>query len=172
MKKTTLSLLFVFALAAFGLGQEVQFKDQNPFAYAYLECTGPYSQMSAKIGEFMNAYMSQGLGSFSGIMAVYLNMPAQVPEAELKWRIGMPIGKEAVPAAPLQKAEFNYAKVAVATHVGPYERVHETYAKMMAYLEKNGWKIVGPPYEMYLDNPEEVAPEKLRTEITMPVEKK
>jgi AraC family transcriptional regulator len=172
MKKAAFSLLFVFALAAFGFGQDIQIKDQKAFFYAYLEVTGPYSQMSAKIGEFMNAYMSQGLGGFGGIMAVYLNMPAQVPEAELKWRIGMPIGKEAEPAAPLKKDVFDFPKVAHSVHVGPYERVHETYAKMTAYLEKNGWKIVGPPYEMYLDNPEEVAPEKLRTEITMPVEKK
>jgi len=172
MKKVFAWLLVITAYAAFGFGQDVQIKDQKAFFYAYLECTGPYTQMSAKIGEFMQAYFGQGLGSFSGVMTVYINAPGQVPEAELKWRIGTPIGKETEPKAPLKKDVFDFPKVAVGLHVGPYEKVHETYAKIQGYIAQNGWQIAGPPLEMYLNNPQDTPPEKLQTEITIPVMKK
>ena len=172
MRKTILSVLVVLACVAFGFGQDVQIKDQTTFFYAFLECTGPYSQISAKIGEFLGAYFGQGLGAFTGVMALYFNGPGEVPEAELKWRIGMPIGKETEPAAPLGKDVFDFPKVASYLYVGPYEKVGEAYAKIMAYLDQNGWKIAGPALETYLNNPQEVAPEKLETEIILPVEKK
>jgi effector-binding domain-containing protein len=172
MKKTALSVLVVLACVAFGFGQDVQIKDQTPFVYAYLECTGSYSQISAKIGEFLGDYFSQGLGPFTGVMALYLNGPGEVPEAELKWRIGMPIAADASPAAPLQKGEFSYPKVASYLYVGPYEKVGEAYTKVMTYLDQNGWKLAGPAMETYLNNPMSVPPEKLETEIILPVEKK
>ncbi len=172
MKKATVVLIIIAAWASLGFGQDVQIKDQKAFFYAYLECTGSYTQMQAKIGEFMGAYFSQGLGSFTGLMSVYYNSPGQVPEAELRWRIGMPIGKEAEPSAPLKKDVFDHPKVAYALHVGPYEKVSETYARVSAFIAQNGWQVIGPALEIYLDNPAETAPEKLRTEILFPVAKK
>ena len=172
MKKTVLFILLAAAGAGFGLGQDVVVKDQTPFVYAYIECTGSYSLISAKIGEFMNEYFSQGLGSFTGVMAMYLNAPGEVPEAELKWRIGMPIGADVTPQEPLRKDEFAYPKVASCLHVGPYDKVGEAYQKIGAYLERNGWKAAGPPVEFYLNDPGQVPPEKLETEILIPVEKK
>ncbi len=172
MRKTALAVLIVLVCAAFGSGQDVQIKDQKAFFYTYLECTGSYNQISAKIGEFLEAYFGQGLGPFSGLMALYFNSPGEVPEADLKWRIGMSIGKETEPAAPLRKDVFDFPKVAKYLHVGPYDKVGEAYSKIMAYLDQNGWKAAGPAMETYLNNPMEVAPEKLETEIILPVEKK
>lgn len=172
MKKAFALLLAVAVCGALALGQDVLIKDQRAFFYAYLECTGPYSQMQAKIAEFMEEYFSQNLGPFTGLITLYLNAPGQVPEAGLKWRIGVPISKEAQPAAPLQKDVFDHPQVAFALHVGPYEKIGETYAKISAFIDQNGWRISGPSMEMYLDNPEETPAEKLRTEISIPVVKK
>ncbi|MCX6566760.1 MAG: GyrI-like domain-containing protein [Candidatus Aminicenantes bacterium] len=172
MKKAAFAVLVVSACVAFGFGQDVQIKDQMPFVYAYLECSGSFSQISGKIGEFMNAYFGQGLNPSEALFAIYFNTPGQVPEAELKWLIGMPVSADVTPAAPLQKGEFKYPKVASCIHIGPYEKVGETYAKMMAYISQNGWNIAGPAMEWYLDNPMAVAPENLRTEVILPVEKK
>ncbi len=172
MKKAFVLLLVIAACGALALGQEVRIKDQKPFFYAYLECTGPYSQMQTKIGEFLEEYFGQGLGPFTGLIALYLNAPGQVPEAELKWRIGIPIAKEAQPVAPLQKDVFDHPQVAFALHVGPYEKIGETYAKISAFIDQNGWRMSGPAMEMYLDNPEETPADKLRTEISIPVVKK
>ena len=172
MKKTAATIFAILACAVLGFGQDVQVKDQAPFAFAYLDCAGPFQQIPAKIMEFMGAFFKQGLRPAGDLFAMYFNSPAEVPEAELKWLIGMPVPAGAAPAEPLKKGEFNYPKVAVCVHVGPYDKASETYAKLMAFIDENGWKPAGPALEKYLDNPQTTAPEKLRTEIMMPVAQK
>jgi len=172
MKKTAFSILIILGCVTLGFGQDVQIKDQTIFAYAYLDCVGPFAQIPQKMMEFMGAFFKQGLKPAGGPFAIYFNDPRQVPEAELKWLIGMPIAPGAAPVEPLKKGEFNHPKVAACLHVGPYDKVGETYAKMTAFIDQNGWKVAGPPMEKYVDNPQMVAPEKLRTELVLPVEKK
>jgi len=172
MRRTAVSILIVGACAILGFGQDVQIKDQTPFAYAHLDCAGSFQQMPAKITEFMGAFFKQGLRPAGNFFAMYFNSPQDVPEAELKWLIGMPISPDAAPSEPLKKGEFNHPKVAVCLHVGPFNKISETYVKLMAFIDQNGWTPAGPALEKYLDNPQLTAPEKLRTEIVMPVEKK
>ena len=172
MKKTAFSILIILGCVTLGFGQDVQIKDQTIFAYAYLDCVGPFAQIPQKMMEFMGAFFKQGLKPAGGPFAIYFNDPRQVPEAELKWLIGMPIAPGAAPVEPLKKGEFNHPKVAACLHVGPYDKVGETYAKMMTFIDQNGWKVAGPAMEKYVDNPQMVAPEKLRTELVLPVEKK
>ena len=173
MKKTLPCLILVLICTAAGFGQEIEVRDLEPVTYAGLDCTGPYTQITAKIMEFMGTFFGQGLTPTGGVITIYYNQPGPgVTENDLKWTIGMPISPASTPAAPLVKGEFKYPKVVFSVHVGPYDKLHETYAKMTAYLEANGWKPAGPVMEIYLNNPQEVAPEQLQTEIYMPVEKK
>ena len=172
MKKTALSILIILACVSLGFGQDVQIKDQAAFSYAYLDCAGSFQQIPAKIMEFMGAFFKQGLRPSGSLFGIYFNAPDQVPEAELKWLIGMPIHAGDAPAEPLKKGEFNHPKVAVCLHIGPFDKVGETYVKLMAFIDQNGWKPAGAVLEKYLDNPQMTAPEKLRTELVLPVEKK
>ena len=55
---------------------------------------------------------------------------------------------------------------------GPYEKLYDNYVELFAYLEKEGYKIVGAPRAVYIDgiwNQED--PAKWLTIIQMPVEK-
>ena len=173
MKKT----LFAFVLIVFWVmslsGQEVMIQDTAPFTYAYLECSGSYEQIPAKIGLFMPEFFKQNLMPAGNFFGMYLNSPGQVKEEELQWRLGFPIAADSAVAAPLQKGECKATKIAVYQYVGPYEKVGDAYGKIFAYIEQNGYKIAGPCIEQYLDmDPSAVKPEELRTEINIPVEKK
>jgi effector-binding domain-containing protein len=172
MRKVVVAIVAILACAWPGFAQDVQVKDQTPFDYAYLDCAGSFQQIPAKIMDFMGAFFKQGLRPAGAMFAMYFNSPQEVPEAELKWLIGMPTAAGAAPAEPLKKSRFDYPKVAVVLHIGPYDKVSETYAKLMAHIDANGWKPAGPALEKYLDNPQTTAPEKLRTEIAMPVARK
>jgi len=173
MKKTSFTLFFIAALAVLLPAQEVVIQDSAPFAYAYLECRGSYQQIPAKVNEFMGAFFKQGLMPAGNFFGLYLNDPGQVKEGELLWRLGFPVAAEAPIAAPLQKGEFNYNKVAVLLFTGPYEKVNGAYGKVFEFIAKNGWTPAGPIMEKYLDmDPQAVKPEALRTEIHIPVEKK
>lgn len=173
MKKT----LFVFVWIALWTvslsGQEVVIQDTAPFTYAYLECSGSYQQIPAKIAIFMQEFFKQNLMPAGNFFGLYLNSPGQVKEEELQWRLGFPIASEAAVAAPLQKSEFKFSKIAVYLYVGPYEKVGDAYGKIFAFIDQNGYKATGPTMEKYLDmNPEAVKPEERKTEINLPVEKK
>ena len=56
-------------------------------------------------------------------------------------------------------------------HVGPYEREHETIAKMKSFAEQKGLQLVGPHHEIYLSDPRRVPPDRLRTILRQPVAK-
>lgn len=173
MKKNTWMFVAIVVLTALLQAQEVVIQDSVPFTYAYLECTGSYQQIPAKVGEFMGIFFKQGLTPLGNFFGLYLNSPGVVKEEELQWRLGFPVEAEATVAAPLQKGECAYTKMAVYLYVGPYEKSADTYVKIMDFIEQSGYKAVGPFMEKYLDmNPQAVKPEELRTEINVPVEKK
>ena len=55
---------------------------------------------------------------------------------------------------------------------GPYEKLHDNYVELFAFLEKEGYKIAGDPRAVYIDgiwNQED--PAKWLTIIQVPVEK-
>ena len=172
MKKTIPAFAAVVLLAALLPAQEVRIMDAEPFAYAYLECRGSYAQMPAKINEFMGAFFRQGLMPQGSFFAMYLNAPAEVKEEDLLWRLGFPVAADAAVAVPLQRGECRAAKIAVYVHAGPYDKVSGSYAKVFAFIGDQGLKPSGPCIEKYLNNPMQVKPEELRTEISVPVERK
>jgi effector-binding domain-containing protein len=57
----------------------------------------------------------------------------------------------------------------ITLYEGPYEGMKVAYEAIQDYMADNGWQIAGPYYEMYLNSPEEVKPEKLLTRIELMV---
>jgi AraC family transcriptional regulator len=172
----TISVLFVFT--GFLLSSEEQktgptpvIKDVAGFWYASMEFKGSYSQMEKNIGVYMNEFFKQGLIPGGPFLGVYYNNPNEVKEEELKWAVGFPVPQDANVQAPLNKTEFKDLKAVVYLHIGPYEKMGESYDRVFKYIEDNGYRAVWPVYDRYLNNPQMVKPEELETEIIVPVEK-
>jgi effector-binding domain-containing protein len=173
MKKTVLAFVLIALWAVSVSGQEVVIQDSTPFTYAYLECSGSYQQIPAKIAIFMQEFFKQNLFPVGNFFGMYLNSPGQVKEEELQWRLGFPVAADAAVAAPLLKGECQATKMAVYLYVGPYEKVSDAYGKIFEFIEKNGYQAAGPTMEKYLDmDPTAVKPEDRKTEINLPVVKK
>ncbi len=56
-------------------------------------------------------------------------------------------------------------------HYGDYSLLHESYMAMGKWIEENGYEIVNPPYEKYINDPDNTPKQDLITEIYFPVEK-
>ena len=56
----------------------------------------------------------------------------------------------------------------MAVHEGHYSGLAEATSDVAAWVDANG-ELVGAPYEVYLDNHDEVPLERLRTEIVWPI---
>ena len=60
--------------------------------------------------------------------------------------------------------------VAAAVHMGPYDQLHETYAAIERWIEANGFRTAGPPWESYITDPAEYPdPAQWRTDVFWPL---
>jgi AraC family transcriptional regulator len=55
-------------------------------------------------------------------------------------------------------------------HHGPYEQAERSYLRLMVWIAERGLRVVGPLREVYHNNPQEVPPQEILTEILAPVE--
>jgi effector-binding domain-containing protein len=149
-------------------------KEIKPFAYCAIAHKGPLADISNVIGQLMQAMQGQSLfASIRGPMVgVYYNSPDQVKPEELSWEVGFQVSEQASPQPPLEKKTWNYPIVAAAVHTGTYAKVGETIQRLMQWLGAQGYDVAGPILERYLNNPMQVKPEELRTEIWIPASKK
>lgn len=97
-------------------------------------------------------------------------------EAEEADRTGTADVEVAVPVNSLVRPEgeiisYNLAGGTMARiiHMGPYETMAESYERLFAWIAERGLGITGPIREIYHNDPREVKPEEIRTEIQAPV---
>jgi AraC family transcriptional regulator len=153
-------------------GQEVEIKEVESFWYAYMEFSGPFDNMEKNIQVFMGEFFKQGLVPAGPFMGVYYNNPRKVKPEELKWDIGFQVSSDVKVGPPLKKKEFTKKTAAVYLYIGPYEKMGAAYDKVFKYAEDNGYKILWPTYDKYLNNAMQVKPEELKTQVIVPLEKK
>jgi hypothetical protein len=80
--------------------------------------------------------------------------------------------KKGTPLAEQLKMEsFNEGLAAQIMHVGPYSSESATVDRLHAFVEEQGYQLVGKHHEIYLGDPRRTAPEKLKTILRHPVQK-
>jgi AraC family transcriptional regulator len=84
--------------------------------------------------------------------------------------IAVPVSEKIEGTDEIKCYELSGGKMAKIIHKGPYEDCGPTYDRLFAWLEENGKKIVAPIREVYLNDPREVPPEEILTEIHAPIE--
>jgi len=57
-------------------------------------------------------------------------------------------------------------------HIGPYSAEPQTIERMRSFAQENGYTYCGRHHEIYLGDPRRAKPEKLRTVLRHPVEKR
>ncbi len=60
--------------------------------------------------------------------------------------------------------------VAATTHRGPYAEIGPAYHTVTGWIHDHGHTITAPPREVYLNDPQLVAPEDLLTEVQFPID--
>jgi effector-binding domain-containing protein len=95
----------------------------------------------------------------------YHNMDMQ----DLDLEIGVPFARVVEGEGEVQPSEIPAGPAVATMHVGPYDRVGDAYDALQAWMTEQGVAPAGPAYEHYLNDPQEVAPEALRTRIVWPV---
>jgi AraC family transcriptional regulator len=135
---------------------------------------GPYNQIPtafATLGQRLGAQAGALMQRGSAMMAMYYDDPDTVPLDQLRSDAGVVIPDDIPVPDGLIEQHVAGGQYACAVHVGPYEHIGDTWARLLGeWLPASGQQLgTGPSYERYLNNPSNAAPEELRTEICIPL---
>ena len=114
----------------------------------------PYSQHAglAIAGRPFTRYLSTGPGLYS-------------------MEVGIPVATSPSGEGQVEAGTLPGGPVAVAMHAGPYDQLSETYAALERWIESNGFRAGGAPWESYITDPADFPdPADWRTEVYWPVE--
>ena len=73
------------------------------------------------------------------------------------------------PEAPIQSVQTRAGRVLRTIHTGSYERLGDTLLKLDAYVAVHKLERDGDVMFIWVDDPTQVAPEALRTEVLLPI---
>lgn len=173
MKKT----IFVFVLIAFyllsfaGERTPIKMKGESKFWFVSMKFKGSLNQIGPNMKVFMDEFFKQDLTPLGPPVSIMHNIPRLVKnEKELLWELGFIVKEGTRARKPLRAHTIKFPKTAKILHVGPYEKLGETYGKAVKLLKEKGHKTRPPIIHRYIDNPEQVKDRsKLRTEILIPI---
>lgn len=121
--------------------------------------------------------LPQELGKAYGAIGQYMGelgeQPAGAPYAayftfsmeSMDIEIGFPVGGSLPGKGEIQSGDIPAGKVAQTIYTGPYNKIEPAYNALTAFVEQQGYEATGVAYEFYLNDPGEVAPEELLTQI-------
>lgn len=137
---------------------------------AYAQYKGSYSKIPDHIQEVAQLVVDDGLKLTGMVYGSYFNSPEEVPEEQLEYEIGFSFeGDLKLQEGKLGFKEIPEHSVLAAIHKGPYDNVGPVIHAIAEYAYKNGYDIVGPLTEVYLNSPEDVPQSDLLTEVRFPV---
>lgn len=149
--------------------------EQEPKTVLYISASGDYKNVEYRaMYERMWAEIKcQGLFS-AGIehLALYYDNPEITPEENLKCDVCIRICKPAQPNGDIGVKTIGGGRFAMFTYIGEYKKVGAAYDKIYGeLLAKGGFQARGNYcFEKYVNDPRRTAPEKLKTEIYIPIE--
>lgn len=139
---------------------------------AYIECKGSYLKIPDYIREVEMWALDKDLEMTGLVYGTYYNSPDDVPEDELIYEIGFSVAGEVKDEGKIKVKTIPEHTVVAALHEGPYTEVGPVIQAVAQYAIQNGYDIVGPITEVYLNDPNELDESELLTEVQFPVMKK
>lgn len=123
-------------------------------------------QIAARIAELGGAVSGPPYARYHAIngdsVDIEVGAPVMAPIGQL-----LPLGD--VEPGQVGASSLPAGHVAVATHTGPYSRLGAAWARIDEWLEASLHHRVGAGWEIYVDSPDEVPSDQLRTEVVVPI---
>lgn len=118
------------------------------------------------LGETYGAVQRAGLEPAGPPILRTLAMDADGMEVEVGW----PVAGTFEVDGEVHGSTLPGGPAAVAEYLGPYEEIGPAYEAVQSWCAEHGREIAGPPWEVYLSDPqEEPDPAKWRTDVCFPL---
>lgn len=151
---------------------DVKIETREDIHLAVMPHRGAYMEIGEVFEAVMTILMTRGLGPQLGQMiGVYLDDPAAVPESDLRSFAGAQILGDAEITAPLETMEITGGKFAVLTYKGHYSGLAKAYAYLFGEWLPESGEVPrdSPPFEVYLNRPQDTLVDDLITLIYAPL---
>ena len=101
---------------------------------------------------------------------MFISHDGEYKEQDADIEMAIPItGRIAVDSEEIEVINLDACQMISVLHTGSYSEVGSGYTRIHEYILKNGYEIIGPSREIYLNDPNKVDEAELLTEIQIPV---
>lgn len=88
---------------------------------------------------------------------------------DLDIEIGVQVSKKLPGRGDIESGEMPHGQVATCLHTGPYAELRPAYESLSKWVAEHGYDAHGVAYEVYIDDPAQVAPAELKTIVAFPL---
>ncbi|WP_418594877.1 AraC family transcriptional regulator [Ponticoccus sp. (in: a-proteobacteria)] len=146
---------------------------EEPIRIAALPHSGPYIEIGGSFEQVSTVFTARGLWPQGrGMIGLYYDDPDSVPEADLRSHAGIIVPEDFAMPEGLEEIRVPAQRYAVATYTGPYAGLKGCYDWFFgSWLPASGEEAAEAPcMELYMNSPQETAPQDLVTKIFMPLQ--
>lgn len=154
------------------LNMKVTIKEVEDMFVAYVSHQGAYKDCGHAWDTLCTALAPEGLlGGDAKMIGVSYDDPDVVAQEHLRYEACISIDEVFATTDDIGFKTIEGGRYAVTTHIGPYERLNETYQKLFGqWLSQSEHESADKPcIEIYLNDPESTEPDELITDIYLPL---
>jgi effector-binding domain-containing protein len=123
--------------------------------------------IGAGFGTLMQELTPKGIVPAGAPLIVYHDTIDDETDGDIE--VCIPVGTLIPNGSEIYSRELEGGTVASAVHRGPYQEIGAAYHTLTGWISEHGHEIAGPPREIYLNDPQTVAPEELLTQVVFPI---
>lgn len=154
------------------LNMNVMIKQVDEILVAYVSHQGPYTECGHAWDTLCSTLAPIGLlGGDAKMIGVSYDDPDMVSPELLRYDACISVDENFSTTDDIGFKTIASGRYAVTTHIGPYEKLNETYQKFFGqWLSQSDYESDDKPcYEIYLNDPESTEPDELITDIYLPL---
>lgn len=151
-----------------GKTMDVKIEKLEPMHVAFMRHVGPYNEVSGDWDKLCTILGKEGmLGPSTKFIGICYDDPEVTPPEKIRYDACVTADKDFQPQDDIGVQTISGGEYAVVTHVGPYNKLGKTYAKLFGqWLPQSGRELRPEPcLEFYLNSPESTEPKDLLTDI-------
>ncbi|EKQ51465.1 MULTISPECIES: MerR family transcriptional regulator [unclassified Clostridium] len=150
---------------------KVELKERQSLVVVSRRSTISMSNISSLIGKVFEDIFNMNLQPAGPVMTIYHDKK-EFDVENVDCEVCVPVNKNVSLEKNDKIKEFPGGLVAYTTFVGPYSKLGEAYAKVVKWIDDNGYKYASAPFDIYLTGPGSAkAPEEFVTEVCFPITK-
>jgi len=152
---------------------EVSIKFFMPLKVASMEKKAPREEMGKAVEKLSQALKEKKVKTAGAAMAIFHDDPKTTDIQKAQFEVCIPISGKLKGEGEVKGKELGTGAFACITHSGTIEKLPETYAAVLKWIEENGYRISGPGREVHHKGMGEARgpPQESLIEVQFPVRK-